>query len=175
VYSFGSTTEMEVRGVRGRSAQVTGIAVRPQLSITLWTPQNGPAKILKHEEAHRAICEVYYGKAESIARDLAQARLGQRLKAALQSKEAVEAELKELQNHLIAAFLRETATRCDFAQARFDAITEHSRNAVEESPAILQAIAEEKAQYAQGRSIPGAAAAASITLPQRHAPTRPTR
>ena len=175
VYSFACTSETEIRGLRGRPARVTGIEVVARLTITLWTPIGGAPNILRHEEGHRAICEVYYGTAESTARELAQREVGQMLHAAVDQKAAVGAELKTIQDRLLAAFLERTASRCEYAQTRFDAITDHSRDSVPESIAIKQAIAEEKTRYAltaPGRPRPAAAAAA---VGPRQPPTRPSR
>ena len=175
VYSFACTSETEIRGLRGRPARVTGIEVVARLTITLWTPLGGAPNILRHEEGHRAICEVYYGTAESTARELAQLEIGQMLHSSVDQKAAVGAELKTIQDRLLAAFLEGTASRCEYAQTRFDAITDHSRNPVPESTAIKRAIAEEKTRYAltaPDRSRPAAPAAA---LGLRQAPTRPSR
>ena len=175
VYSFGCTTELQIRGPENRPARVTEVRVRPRLVITLWTPQEGPPKILAHEEAHRAICEHYYAPAESLARELAQRELGRTLKSAANQKTAVEAELRVIQDALIADFLRETAKRCDFAQARFDVITQHSISVIPEEEAMATALAEEKAAYAANRSETqrDQTAGAGAGVPDRSPPTRP--
>ncbi|MEO6002889.1 MAG: hypothetical protein ABIS43_07040 [Opitutus sp.] len=174
-YSFACTSETEIRGLRGRPARVTGIQVDARLTITLWTPAGGPPNILRHEEAHRALCEVYYGTAESTARELARKEIGQNLRASVEQKASVSAELKVIQDRLLAAFLEQTASRCEFAQKRFDAITDHSRTAVPESAAIKQAIAEERARYALTAANRSLSPASASTLGLRQPPTRPNR
>ena len=173
VYSFGCSTEAVMRGARGRRAYLSGIQVVSRLKITLWTPQNGPSKILTHEEGHRAICEIYYQPAESIARRLAERAMRTPLSVSVRDRHAAEGELKKIQNDLIAEFLRETATRCDFAQARFDLITQHSISGIDEAEALAQAIAEEETQYARldrtGRATMAIRPATLIRRP----PTRP--
>lgn len=161
VYSFGCSTEVVMSGVRGRTARVTGIQVTTRLSVTVWTPQQGPPKILVHEEGHRALAEMYYQLAEPVARRLAERELGKPIPVQVRDQRAAEAELKKIQDALIAEYLRETATRCDFAQARYDVITEHSMNPRPESEAIARAVAEEEAEYARLRSL------------MRRPPTRP--
>jgi hypothetical protein len=153
VYSFGCSTEVVMRGVRGRAARVTGIEVATRLSITLWTPEQGPPKVLAHEEGHRALAEMYYRLAEPVARRLAERELGKPIPAPVRDQRAAEPELKKIQDALIAEYLRETASRCDFAQARYDAITEHSMNSTPETEAIARAVAEEEAEYARRRSV----------------------
>jgi hypothetical protein len=153
VYSFGCSTEVVMRGVRGEAARVTGVKVTTRLSITLWTPKEGPPKVLAHEEGHRALAEMYYRSAEPVARRLAGRELGKPIPVPVRNQRMSEAELKKIQDALIAEYLRETASRCDFAQARYDAITEHSMNPTPEGEAMARAVAEEEAEYARRRSL----------------------
>ncbi|ACB74263.1 hypothetical protein [Opitutus terrae] len=176
VYQFACSTEAQAEGawLGKQPAHVTEIALRATLTVTLWTPAGGPAKILTHEEGHREICEYYYDQAEQIGRRLAQRVLGVALHA--RTKPAMTAELDRLQKGVIREFLEETATRCDFAQARFDAITEHSMNPIAENVAIVRAIAAEEASYAQTRGGPGArpaSGAGAAAATGRFPPTRP--
>ncbi|HTO04033.1 MAG TPA: hypothetical protein VL069_10045, partial [Opitutus sp.] len=171
-YSFGCATEVVVRGTRGRTAKVTGVEVSTRLTITIWTPQDGPPKVLAHEEGHREICEIYYAPAESIARELAKREIGRTLSVSVRDTAAAEAELKRIQNNLIAEFMRETAARCDFAQARFDAITQHSMDPIAESSAIVRAVAEEAAAYAKSRGLVRQEMSSTPSR-TRHAPARP--
>lgn len=184
VYRFGCSTEMQAEGARSRAGlrpgRVTEVVLQASLEVTLWTPRGGPAKILAHEEAHREIAEFYYDNAERIGRELAQRALGTQLKT--RTKKAMEAELDGLQKHVIREFLRETATRCDYAQARFDAITGHSMNPISESAAMARAIAAEESAYAQsgrGRIAPASATMdpqpGSAAAARRYPPTRPAR
>lgn len=175
VYSFQCTTEMETRGPLARPAQLTGIEVSAKLTITLWTPRDGPPKVLAHEEGHRAICEIFYEQADAIGRRLAQREIGRTLKSTMQDKRAVEAELKKIQDGLIAAFLRETAKRCDFAGERYDAITQHSKNPIPESAAIIQALAEERAAYARANGSKPDENTAGLAAPFRAPTRRPDR
>ena len=173
VYSFGCTTEVMMRGTRGRPARLSRVEVAARLTITLWTPQKGPPKILAHEEAHRAICEIYYERADLIARELAEREIGRQISASIRDKALAELELKKIQNALIAEFMRETAGRCDFAQARFDAITEHSMNPIDESEAIALAIAEEQTAYARLNPARTDEVATRSSISPRFPPTRP--
>lgn len=173
VYQFGCVTEAQAEGSRVRTARVTQIELRATLTVTLWTPVNGPAKILAHEEAHREICEYYYDNARRVGRQLAERAIGTALRA--KTRVDMEAELDLLQKQLIRRFLNETATRCDVAQARFDAITQHSMNSIAEEIAITRAIAAEEASYAQrglnASPVPGSESAAAAA--RRYPPTRP--
>jgi hypothetical protein len=81
--------------------------------------------------------------------------------------------LKKIQNDLIAEFLRETATRCDFAQARFDVITQHSISPIDEAEALAQAIAAEEAEHARLHPSRSQAVAVRPATLIRRPPTRP--
>lgn len=184
VYRFGCSTEMQAEGASSRGrlkpGRVTEVVLQASLEVTLWTPRGGPAKILAHEEAHREIAEFYYDNAEAIGRELARRTIGTQLKT--RTKKAMEAELDALQKGVIREFLSETATRCDYAQARFDAITAHSMNPISESAAMARAIAAEESAYAQtdsGRIAPAGSASetqtGSAAATRRFPPTRPAR
>jgi hypothetical protein len=177
VYSFGCSTEIVMRGERGRTARVTGVQVATRLGITLWTPQAGPPKILAHEEGHRAIAEMYYQLAEPVARRLAGQVLGKPVSWSTgRDEKAAETELKKIQDELIAEYLRETARRCDVAQAHFDTITQHSMDPIPESEAVASAIAEEEEglthlQPSDSRKVASESPSTSVRRP----PTRPRR
>lgn len=146
VYAFGCTTDMDISGSRSSPAHVSGIGITTTLKITIWTPREGPPRILAHEEGHRMICEMYYAQAEAIAQHLAQREMNRALKYSMADKAAAEQELNAIQNKVIADFMAETARRCDVAEANYDEITQHSRNPISESAAILQAVAAERSR-----------------------------
>jgi len=173
VYSFGCTTEVVLRGVTGKFARLSGVEVSTRLSITLWTPEVGPPKILAHEEGHRAICEIYYRDADLIARELAERQIGRQIPVKIRDKDVAQAELRKIQDAIIAEFMRETANRCDHAQARYDAITQHSVDPIPESEAIGRSLAEEATEYARRHSTLPNDLARSSSPALRRSLTRP--
>lgn len=186
VYEFGC--EMETRIERpARSsgpirARVTGTAITLRLNITLWTPIDGPHAIIEHEEGHREICERYYRPARAIAEHVGRRMVGQTLAVSRRDPAATDAALRRLQDAFIKEILRETLTRCSYAQTRFDAITEHSRAAVPVADAISQAVAEERAFHRSGANYPAAdhvrsssAPSPATDVPPRYPPTRPPK
>lgn len=147
VYAFGCVADVQARGSSSKPAKITSLTLITSLKITLWTPHNGPQRVIKHEETHREICEDYYATVEPIARAIAVKELGRTFSAPVGDKDATEAELTKVQNAMVAEFLRETAKRCDVAQLRFDELTQHSRGPMGEEKAREQAVAEERAAY----------------------------
>lgn len=156
VYAFGCTTDMDITGSRNSPARVSGIGITTTLKITIWTPRAGPPKILQHEEGHRMISEMYYAQAEAVAQRLAQREMNRALKYSMADKAAAEQELNAIQNKVIADFMAETARRCDVAEAYYDEITQHSRNPISESAAILQAVAAERSGQPPTPAVPSA-------------------
>lgn len=178
VYEFGCEMETRVvhRGVLARPvrARITGTTLTTQLTITLWTPLNGPPGVVEHEEGHREISEYYYRPAREIARRLGERLMGTWIDVPSRGEQALQASLRELQSRVIKAYLAETLTRCSYAQKRFDAITEHSRARVPVRDAITRAIAEEKQFYAaQTPRLPDPTSSSPSTSPKRAHPTRP--
>ncbi len=167
VFKFDCTMETQASGSEQGTARVTKVQVRTGLTITIWTPVGGPERVVNHEEGHRRICEIYYSPARDIAERIGWQAVGAPLSGGTQPE--LEHELDVLQKHSIVEFLRDTATRCEYAQRRFDAITNHSMNPIPESTAIAQAILEERNHFAGGGGAvyPGTAA--------RAAPTRPSQ
>jgi hypothetical protein len=167
VFKFDCGMETQAAGSRWRAPAVTDVVIRAHLTITIWTPIGGPQKVVTHEEGHRRICEIYYRPAGDIAERIGWAAIGSPLRNGTQQQ--LKQQLDALQRRSIAEFLRETATRCEYAQERFDAITSHSMNPVAESVAMAQALLDERAHYAavsrQSRSGTAETARARPTRP----------
>ena len=145
VFKFDCAMETQAAGNHATAAHVNGVVLHAKLTVTIWTPFNGPARVVRHEEAHRKICEAYYRKAVRVGQHIADELLGTTLIG--DTKAQMERELDGLQRCAIREFLDETATRCEEAQRRFDAITAHSLNPIPEGIAMAQAMAEEAASY----------------------------
>lgn len=112
--------------------------------ITVWCQEGYTQSILDHEETHRAISEHYYAMAYKLARRLADEAIARKLPLTGKPKaQALDRALKLLQTQLLDDFMREINQRSEFAQDRFDAITDHGRNAVTNADAKAQAIREE--------------------------------
>lgn len=183
VYEFGcemeTRTERPALPVGAPRARVTATSITARLHITLWTPRGGPPAIVEHEEAHREICEIYYRPAAEIARRLGNRMVGTTLPLTSRSQAAAEAALRDFQDRFIKEFLRETLTRCSFAQERFDALTHHSRASVDVRGAIAQAVADEAARRSEHTRVaadhdsPPPARAAPPPARKRFPPTRP--
>lgn len=118
------------------------------VKITIWCQEGYTPAIRDHEETHRAISEHYYAKAHAVARGLADDALTRELPLTGQPKaEALDRALTQLQAQLLDDFMREVYQRSEFAQDRFDAITDHGRNGITNTDAMAQSIREEIAHW----------------------------
>ena len=135
-------------GLKTLKAEIAEVNVVTKLGIKIWLVENASVAVLPHEKTHRAISEHYYARTEIILRKIA-AGLGNK-KFTIPVKNA-EAVLKEAAERIAATFrdefMRQTQKRCEFAQVRFDAITDHGRNPIKNPVAMTQAIAEEEAHW----------------------------
>lgn len=134
---------------------VTSIRMTTDLKLRLWSWEGFEASVLPHEETHRAISERYYRDAEATARRVAQAYLGRKIAVSGRiTQPALEAALEPLQHDVYVAYRHETHDRCQFAQARFDEITDHGRAPVTNEEAMARAIADEETNWRERTAAP---------------------
>ena len=118
--------------------------ITTRLRTTIYLPSGSPAKLRAHEEGHRAIGEHYYGHAESAAQEAAQSLVGRAFEASGADRAAAEQAAGALvRTALRDAFMRRTHARSAAANVRYDAVTDHGRNAIAEADAIVFVIAED--------------------------------
>ena len=135
-------------GYSSAGGVVASVSMTIGLSIEVWATEGREAEVLPHEETHRAISEHYFQEAEAIAHRLGRTFIGRKVVLpAMEIKAAVEEGLKPLQEELLARYEKEVKERCDFAQTRFDEITDNGRAVIGNKEAMTQAIAEEEAHW----------------------------
>ena len=130
--------------------QVQGIHVDLELTVTIWLPENAPAKLVAHEEGHRRIAERIYAGAEQIARAIAKPLDGKRVTAigpdcAAADKQASDSAATDF----CKEYLRQTVTATSRVGGIYDDLTAHGTRAEPaEDEAIRQAFrrVEEEAQ-----------------------------
>lgn len=112
-----------------------------QLKITIWLPPNPPQTIVEHEEGHRQIAEYFYAHADAIAKRLAQPYIGKVIEISGRDvRKALTAALNKTGENLTDAYNKHMPV--ERAEARFDAITDHSRNDIPVPAAVAQVIRE---------------------------------
>ena len=115
-----------------------------RLRFDIFTVKNAPPKLRAHEEAHRAIGEHFYRDAAKIAEEIGRRLIG----ATFEGTGADEAEAqREGFDEVIATIERAYMARVRIPSAaaneRFDAITKHGLEPIDEDEAIALALAGE--------------------------------
>jgi hypothetical protein len=120
--------------------KITDVTAELRLEVVIWLPTNASAKIRAHENAHREIAEMFYKNAEPIAAKVAQKYIGKQLKIDSVDQNHTRPVIQRAANEFCGEYLGETEVRSEKVQKRFDEITDHGRNRVEEKEGIKRAM-----------------------------------
>jgi hypothetical protein len=122
--------------------QVDELEIVTRLRFDIYTVRNAPPKLKAHEEAHRAIGEHYYREADKIAEEIGRRLIGATFEATGADEDAAQRAGFE---QVIAAIERDYMARVRIPSAaaneRFDAITKHGLESIEEDEALALALA----------------------------------
>jgi hypothetical protein len=125
-------------------AYPTDFQITARLKITIYTPKYAPDELRAHEEGHRAIAEHYYANAEFAAREAAASVQGRSFDADGVDRAAAEqAVAVSVRAVLKEEFMQRTQARSAAANARYDAITKHGRDAIAAADAVVAAIGQD--------------------------------
>ena len=118
---------------------VTRVQMTLQLRINIWVPQGVSQKVMDHEEGHREISEHYYQNADRIADRIASGYVGQQVPV---SGADLGAEINKVLQNLSAEITAEYSRKVspEPAQQRFDDLTDHARNDLPATDAVLEAL-----------------------------------
>lgn len=112
-----------------------------RLNFDIYTVANAPPKLLAHEEAHRAIGEYFYRDSAKIAEEIGLRLIGRTFDGTGVTQQAAQQDGFE---KVVAAIERDYMTRVRIPSAaaneRFDAITNHGLNPIEEDEAFALAV-----------------------------------
>ena len=124
------------------SVRVDSAAVRLSMPIVVWLPRGVDDHVKAHEEGHKAIAEFFYKDAEKAAREAAKGVVGRAVEADGKEKNAaMRAALGKAAEEISQKYMASVKTPCDEAQAKFDEITEHSKNReIKSDAAMAQAL-----------------------------------
>ena len=113
-----------------------------RLKFDIFTVKGGPPKLRAHEEAHRAIGEHYYADSARIAEEIGKRLIGQTFDGSGADQESAQ---RDAFNKVVAEIERAYMARVRIptaaANERFDEITNHGVNPIDEAEAIELAIA----------------------------------
>ncbi|HXS79381.1 MAG TPA: hypothetical protein VN818_03810, partial [Gammaproteobacteria bacterium] len=121
---------------------VDGLDIVTRLKFEIFTARGAPPKLSAHEEGHRAIGEHYYEDAARIADTIGRRLIGTTYDGSGADQEAAqhnafEKVVAEIERDYMARMRSPSAA----ANERFDEITSHGLDAIDEADAIAVAIA----------------------------------
>jgi hypothetical protein len=112
------------------------------LRFDIFTVKGGPPKLRAHEEAHRTIGEHYYRDAATIAEEIGRRLIGATFDGTgLNEAAAQRAGFDQVVAEIERAYMARVRIPSAAANERFDAITDHGLNPMDEAEAIALALA----------------------------------
>jgi hypothetical protein len=113
-----------------------------RLRFDIFTVRDGPAKLRAHEEGHRAIGEHYYKDAAQIAGEIGRRLIGATFDGTGIDQEAAQQNgFGKVVAEIERAYMARVRIPSAAANERFDDITNHGLNPIDESEALRLAIA----------------------------------
>jgi hypothetical protein len=113
-----------------------------RLRFHIFTVKNGPAKLRAHEEGHRAIGEHYYEDAAQIAGDIGRRLIGATFDGTGVDQEGAQQDgFGKVVAEIERAYMARVRVPSASANERFDEITNHGLNPIDETEAVRLAIA----------------------------------
>ncbi len=112
-----------------------------RLRFDIFTIKAAPPKLRAHEEGHRAIGEHYYEDAEQIASDIGRRLIGQTFDGTGSDQDAAQQDaFGKVVAEIESAYMARVRIPSAAANERFDDITNHGLNPIEETEAIRLAL-----------------------------------
>ena len=120
---------------------VEGLDIVTRLRFDIYTIENAPAKLRAHEEGHRAIGEHYYRDAATIAENIGRRLIGKTFDGSGADEQSAQ---RNAFDKAVAQIEREYMARVRIPSAaaneRFDEITRHGLDAIDEAEAVARAL-----------------------------------
>lgn len=112
-----------------------------RLRFDIFTVKDGPSKLRKHEEAHRAIGEHFYRDAARIAEDIGRRLIGETFEGSGVNEQAAQRDgFEKVIAEIERAYMARVRIPSAAANERFDEITNHGLNPIDEAEAIELAL-----------------------------------
>jgi hypothetical protein len=112
-----------------------------KLSFAIYTVANAPPKLRAHEEGHRAIGEHYYANAAAIAEEIGLRLIGATFTGRGADEQAAQRDaFGKVVEEIERAYMARVRIPSAAANERFDEITRHGLDPIEEAEAIALAL-----------------------------------
>jgi hypothetical protein len=113
-----------------------------RLNFEIFTVRGGGPKLRAHEEAHRIIGEHYYRDAARIAEEIGKRLIGQTFDGSGRDQESAQQDaFNQVVAEIERAYMARVRIPSASANERFDDITNHGLNPIDEAEAIALAVA----------------------------------
>jgi hypothetical protein len=113
-----------------------------RLNFEIFTVRDGGPKLRAHEEGHRVIGEHYYADAARIAEEIGKRLIGQTFDGSGRDQESAQQDaFNQVVAEIERAYMARVRIPSASANERFDAITNHGLNPIDEAEAIALAVA----------------------------------
>jgi len=120
---------------------VDELDISTHLQINIFTLAGAPSKLRAHEEGHREISEHYYRNAEDAVRAAARPLIGRMFTGeGANRKSAEQHAMRQITTALEEGYMTRTRIRSMAANERYDEITQHGLNAIDEAEAIAMVV-----------------------------------
>jgi hypothetical protein len=140
--SAGVTYSAERLSRTAARISVDGLEIVTRLKFEIFTAQGAPPKLSAHEEGHRAIGEHYYEDAARIADTIGRRLIGTTYDGSGADQEAAQHDaFEKVVAEIERAYMARMRSPSAAANERFDEITSHGLDAIDEADAIAVAIA----------------------------------
>lgn len=112
-----------------------------RLSFDIYTIEDAPPKLVAHEDAHRKIGEHFYRGAPQIAEEIGRRLIGATFQGAGVDQDAAQRDgFEKVIASIERAYMARVRIPSAAANVRFDEITNHGLNAIDEDEAIALAL-----------------------------------
>jgi hypothetical protein len=120
---------------------VDEIDLTTRLTFDIYTVQGAPAKLRAHEEAHREIGEHYYRTAPTVAAEIGRRLIGTTFDGVGVDPDAAQRDgFEKVIAAIEEAYMARVRIPSAAANVRFDEITNHGLNDIDEAEAVAMAI-----------------------------------
>lgn len=121
---------------------VDALDIVTRLRFHIYTVEDAPPKLRAHEEGHRAIGEHYYRDAARIAEEIGRRLVGETFDGTGRNQEAAQQNaFQKVVGEIERAYMARVRIPSAAANERFDDITRHGLEAIDEAEAVARAIA----------------------------------
>lgn len=118
--------------------KIYAVIITTRLKVTIWIPNNAPAKLVAHEQGHRQISEQIYENAEKVAKSVASKIDERRVVGRGESEQsAKQSAVTDLSRDTTKGYLDETLAKASRVNEIYDELTAHGTR---QEPAEPEAI-----------------------------------